>query len=136
GTVSRIDPQSNQVTKTVQVGGSPQRIAVGGDRVWVTVQTSVLGQETARAGGALRVNSESSIDFLDPALAYTPQAWSIEYATCAKLLNYPDRAAPAGSRLEPEIAAASPARSADGTTYTFTIRKGFRFSPPSNEPVT
>src|SRR5262249_36141468 len=26
--------------------------------------------------------------------------------------------------------------SADGEAYTFTIRKGFRFSPPSNTPVT
>ena len=29
-----------------------------------------------------------------------------------------------------------PTRSVDGRTYTFTIRKGFRFSPPSNAPVT
>ena len=28
------------------------------------------------------------------------------------------------------------ARSADGKSYTFTIRPGFRFSPPSNAPVT
>ena len=36
----------------------------------------------------------------------------------------------------PEVAQSLPTRSADGKTYTFTIRKGFRFSPPSNEPVT
>ena len=35
-----------------------------------------------------------------------------------------------------EVARSLPARSADGRTYTFTIRRGFRFSPPSNEPVT
>ena len=58
------------------------------------------------------------------------------YATCAGLFNYPDRPAPAGSRPEPEVAAALPVRSADGKTYTFTIRRGFRFSPPSNAPVT
>jgi peptide/nickel transport system substrate-binding protein len=34
------------------------------------------------------------------------------------------------------VAQALPARSPDGKTYTFTIRPGFRFSPPSNEPVT
>jgi len=52
------------------------------------------------------------------------------------LLNYPDRPAPAGSRLVPEVAAAMPTRSADGKSYTFKIRPGFRFSPPSNAPVT
>ena len=36
----------------------------------------------------------------------------------------------------PEVAQSLPARSADGKTYTFTIRRGFRFSPPSNQPVT
>ena len=76
------------------------------------------------------------IDSLDPAIGYTFDAWAIEYVTCAKLLNYPDRPAPAGSRLDPEVAAAMPARSADGKSYTFTIRPGFRFSPPSNAPVT
>jgi peptide/nickel transport system substrate-binding protein len=38
--------------------------------------------------------------------------------------------------LVPEVAQSLPARSADGRTYNYTIRKGFRFSPPSNQPVT
>jgi ABC-type transport system substrate-binding protein len=53
-----------------------------------------------------------------------------------KLLNYPDKAGLAGSELVPEVAQSLPARSADGKTYTFTIRSGFRFSPPSTERVT
>ena len=74
---------------------------------------------------------------MDPALAYDSIiSWPLEYATCAKLLNYPDKPLPAGNHLVPEVAAALPARSADGKTYTFTIRHGFRFSPPSNQPVT
>src|SRR6185437_13144264 len=38
--------------------------------------------------------------------------------------------------LVPEVAQSLPTRSADGKTYKFTIRGGFRFSPPSNAPVT
>ena len=34
------------------------------------------------------------------------------------------------------MAAALPVPSADGKSYTFRIRPGFRFSPPSNAPVT
>jgi ABC-type transport system substrate-binding protein len=52
------------------------------------------------------------------------------------LLNYPDAAGAAGTRLTPEIAAAMPTISNGGRRYTFRIRPGFRFSPPSNEPVT
>ena len=36
------------------------------------------------------------------------------YATCAKLLNYPDSAGPAGAQLRPEVAAAMPTVSPDG----------------------
>ena len=51
-------------------------------------------------------------------------------------MNHPDAPAPAGWRVVPEVAAAAPTVSADGLTYSFRIRRGFRFSPPSNEPVT
>ena len=60
----------------------------------------------------------------------------LSYATCANLVDYPDSAGPVGTQLRPEIAAAMPTVSRDGRTYTFRIRPGFRFSPPSNEPVT
>ena len=69
----------------------------------------------------------------DPALATDFQRMS---ATCALLYNYPDRGYPEGARLVPEVADGPPTVSADGRTYEFTVRRGFRFSPPSNEPVT
>ena len=59
----------------------------------------------------------------------------IEGATCATLVNYSD-ASGVESVLRPEIAATMPAVSADGRTYTFDVRPGFRFSPPSGEAVT
>src|SRR5581483_2987841 len=87
-------------------------------------------------GGTAHFNLASDTDFVDPALAYYQTSWQFEYATCAKLLNYPDRSGPAGSQLQPEVASGLPTVSPDGKTYTFTVRKGFRFSPPSNEAVT
>jgi DNA-binding SARP family transcriptional activator/ABC-type oligopeptide transport system substrate-binding subunit len=72
----------------------------------------------------------------EPALNTGPGAYQIEFATCAKLLNYPDAPPPAGLQLQPEIAAAMPTISADGRTYRFTVLPGYRFSPPSNQPVT
>jgi peptide/nickel transport system substrate-binding protein len=139
GTVSRIDPTRNKVVETITVGGSPRAIAVGDGRVWVSVQNP-LAAPNEDPGGIAHVNAagdrDGEIDSLDPALAYRAGSWSIEYATCAKLLNYSDRPAPAGARLEPEVAAALPAPSVDGKSYTFRIRPGFRFSPPSNAPVT
>ena len=41
-----------------------------------------------------------------------------------------------GIVAQPGVAAAMPTVSRDGRTYTFLLRPGSRFSPPSNEPVT
>ena len=122
---------------TIDVGGSPQGVAIANGSVWVTVQNAVHELPgAAAAAGTVRVTAENDVDFMDPALAYSAHAWQLLFATCAKLLTYPDKPAPAGSQLVPEVARSLPQRSADGKTYTFTIREGFRFSPPSNEPVT
>ena len=134
GTVSRVDPQTDEVVATIPVGASPQDVAVAGRRVWVSVRPKTLVPSTA-ARGTLRVEGEQ-LRHLDPALAFGLLEFRLAYATGARLLNYPDAPSPAGSRLVPEVAQSLPIRSKDGTTYTFTIPKGFRFSPPSNEPVT
>jgi peptide/nickel transport system substrate-binding protein len=96
------------------------------------------GETTAvtKKGGTARFNLRSDTDYTDPTLAYYQVSWQQEYATCAKLLNYPDEPAPKGSQLVPEVAAAMPTISNDGKTYTLTVRDGFKFSPPSNAPVT
>ena len=47
------------------------------------------------------------------------------------LLNYPDKPAPEGSRLAPDAATGLPRISSDGRTYTFTIKRGLRFSDGS-----
>ena len=76
-----------------------------------------------KTGGNMNVNmSESDVDYMDPALAYGTFSWQILYETCAKLVNYPDKPAPAGSRLVPEVAKGFPVVSAGGKTYTFRSR--------------
>jgi YVTN family beta-propeller protein len=139
GTVSRIDPKTNRVVGTIQLGESPTGITVADGRVWVTVQQNVTALlASAGPGGVVRVPIPSDQDFLnvDPAIANSSDVLQILDATCAKLLNYPDKPAPAGDRLVPEVARSLPRITDAGRTYTFTIRPGYRFSPPSNEPVT
>jgi peptide/nickel transport system substrate-binding protein len=95
------------------------------------------GQEAAAVQAApttLRLEMFNDMDAVDPGVAYTGLSWQMEYATCAKLLNYAD--VEGQIQLVPDIAAALPEISADHTEYLFTIRDDFRFSPPSNAPVT
>ena len=53
-------------------------------------------------------------------------SWPIGYATCAKLFNYPDAPGSAGTRLVPEVVDRFTV-SKNGRTYTFTLKKTFRF---------
>ena len=131
GTVSRIDPESNEVVERIPVGSRPAGIAFAAGSVWVTNQVDAR-PAAGRSDGTLRIRSSDDFE-TDPHANPEPQ---LAYLTCAKLLNHPDAPAPAGTRLVPEVAAALPARSADGRTFTFTIRKGFAFSPPLHESVT
>ncbi|HTX32329.1 MAG TPA: ABC transporter substrate-binding protein [Solirubrobacteraceae bacterium] len=137
GTVTRLDATTGRVQTTIHVGGSPAALTVADGRVWVAVDAQATSPSSGGSnGGTLRIVSGLDVDSMDPAIAATGLSWQLEYATCAKLLNYPDRAGAAGAQLVPEAAQALPTRSPDGRTYTFTIRPGFRFSPPSDQPVT
>jgi YVTN family beta-propeller protein len=137
GTVTRIDPKTDQTIR-IAVGGSPQAIAVVGDRAWVTVDAqSIAPNHGGSDRGTLRIVSSADVSSMDPAVAYDPFPDELLLdATCAQLVNHPDAPLPAGSQLTAEVAAALPTPSAGGRTYTFKIRPGFRFSPPSDQPVT
>src|SRR3954454_2985736 len=89
----------------------------------------------ATKGGTMKLNmSNTDVDYSDPSLAYGSTSWQLEYATALKLYDYPDQPPPLGSRLTPDGAQAFPVISADGKTYTITVRDGFKFS--DGTPVT
>jgi ABC-type transport system substrate-binding protein len=86
-----------------------------------------------RAPSAVLRADVSLVDSLDPSFARAALERQIGRATCLNLLTYvpaPGRRAP---RLVPE-AAGYPRVTSDGRTYTFTIRRGLRFS--DGKPVT
>src|SRR6478609_7698170 len=87
------------------------------------------------AGGTLNVDLPNDVDYTDPALDYLSTGWEIEYATCLKLMNYPDANGAKGSQLIPEAAAGFPKVSNNGKTYDFNVKAGFtKFS--NGQPVT
>jgi oligopeptide transport system substrate-binding protein len=110
-------------------------LAIGAGLLAATATAGSSGSSGAQAssgaaqkGGTLRVSLNTDLDYVDPALAYYTVSWSIEYATCSNLMNYPDAPAPRGSRLVPEVAQGFPVISKNGKTYTFTLKKTYRFS--------
>jgi peptide/nickel transport system substrate-binding protein len=95
--------------------------------------TAQFAGASRQRGGIFRVGTTGASVQVDPQLAYITTAWWLEYATAAKLLNYPDKQGRPGTILQPEVASRY-VISNGGKRYTFFIRKGFRFS--DGTPVT
>jgi peptide/nickel transport system substrate-binding protein len=108
-------------------------LAVGAGLLTTAQLAGASNGSSHRYGGIFRVGIAGASTQIDPQVAYVTTAWWLEYATAAKLFNYPDRNGPAGYRLVPEVASGYTV-SNGGKTYTFTVRKGFRFS--DGTPVT
>ena len=119
-------------------------------RIWASVGMTVTGSmllvaamfagtaaggtasSDARAGGTLRIVSSSDFDYVDPALSYFSHTWNMMGATQLTLLYYPHQEGAAGRRLTPMAAQGMPRVSNGGKTYTFTIKRGFKFSNGTN----
>jgi peptide/nickel transport system substrate-binding protein len=77
--------------------------------------------------GELRVVLDT-IDFLDPAQAYTGQSWAAMWDVYQTLLTYEHVAGAGGYKLVPGLAESMPKISADKKVYSFKLRAGLRYS--------
>jgi peptide/nickel transport system substrate-binding protein len=104
-------------------------LAVGAALISVAFAEPGAENASRKSGGTFRVIAVSrDFDSIDPALSYRPTTGALIDPTCARLFNYPDKPPPDGFRIVPEVATGEPRVSRDGKTYTFTLKKGFRFS--------
>ena len=101
----------------------------------VLAGTSSGGAHGVREGGTFRIATDGlQFTTADPALLSAPLPSVIMRATCGRLMRNPDLPLPAGFRIVPDLAADYPQITSGGRKYTFTIRKGVRFS--TGAPVT
>ena len=138
GRIARIDPSSDEV-RYFPIADRPIGPSPGPQGVLVTTEKGPRKLTPLPADQQANfILAEDYVDDTDPATAVIQTLYRAQlmYATGAQLLNYPDAAAPLGTHLRPEVAAAMPAITDGGRTYTFRIRPGYRFSPPSNSPLT
>lgn len=93
------------------------------------------GSQPTQRGGTFRMAIWGpNFDSIDPVVSNFGGPQTLLRATCGGLMRHPDKPLPAGLTLVPEIASAPPRITNDGKTYTFTIRRGLRFS--TGAPVT
>jgi ABC-type transport system substrate-binding protein/tRNA A-37 threonylcarbamoyl transferase component Bud32 len=128
--ISGVDVD-NGTRQGLTTTSEPVTVAYRDGRVWA-VATTAPRALPAIAGTQVSLSTPTWTFESDPTHQHSWTDYQLDQATCSNLLRYPD----SSLQLEPEIAAAMPSVSADGRTYAFTVRRGFRFSPPSNQPVT
>ena len=92
------------------------------------VAAQLAGAAPAKSDQVIRVGTPGASVQIDPQVAYITTAWWLEDATAAKLYDLS-----AAGMLVPQAASGFTVANR-GRTYTFTIRKGFRFS--DGTPVT
>jgi YVTN family beta-propeller protein len=128
GSVSRISPASGKV-QLIHIGNETADIAAAGGRVWATVLPSLASHR----GGTLTVITQLPPDQMprpptDPAKAFYTVAFQILGLTNDGLVGYRAATGLAGDQLVPDLATALPKPTDGGTTYTFHLRPGLRYS--------
>jgi oligopeptide transport system substrate-binding protein len=107
------------------------------DRLWLSIVALALGVgllaaaglagPVQRKGGTLRIG-RGNFGSVDPALAeWNSSTYWLEFVTCARLYNYPDKPAPEGAIVIPEVAKGFPKVSRDGRTQTIELKRSYRF---------
>jgi YVTN family beta-propeller protein len=123
-TLDRIDLRSGQVTRSVFVGSSPQGLAATPSGVWVAARPFAAA---SHRGGTLTVASDG-LPERDPMQGFDdvsePALWTVYDGLVAQRRS----GGAASLTLVPDLARTLPRPTGGGTVYTFTLRRGIRYS--------
>jgi YVTN family beta-propeller protein len=129
GTVTRLDPETNEKVRTIDVGSAPAGAAVVGGALWVTT----LGAPSTHRGGTLKMPDPYGEDLIsiDPATWAEPDTPTQSQAvllTSDGLVAFKQVGGLDGATLVPDLATSLPRPTDGGTTWTFHLRPGIRYS--------
>ena len=89
---------------------------------------SSSGYQSAHAGGTLHLLASTAGGTLDPQVNYTLQYWQLYQASYDGLVTFQKVGGAGSFVVVPDLATSMPKVSNGGKTYTFTLRKGIKFS--------
>lgn len=93
-----------------------------------STSSSSTGGATSAATGTITVLQGTAPDYLDPQQGISTQAAEATWIAYLGLYSYAHANGVAGTKVIPALATALPNISADGKTYTMTLRKGLVYS--------
>jgi peptide/nickel transport system substrate-binding protein len=126
-TVSVVDAGSRRVVQTVRLGNAPMSLATAGDRVWVSVRGGTLSYR----GGTLRFGTAFPAESMDPARGWSQFGFAMIPATHDGLTGFKKVGGVEGGVVLPNLAEEMLPPTDDGKTYSFTLRRGLRYSDGS-----
>ena len=130
--VSVIDPKTNREIHTIPLHNAPMALAAEGDRVWV----SVRGGAAAYRGGTLRMGTaindndytvQNAVSF-DPAYGFPEFNFALTPGMYDGLVTFKKTGGVEGNEVVPDLAVDLRPPTDGGTTYSFTLRKGLKYS--------
>ena len=86
------------------------------------------GYQKAHAGGTVKIDATAAGGTLDPQVNYTLQYWQLYQATYDGLVSFQKVGGTPSFTVVADLATALPKVTNSGKTYTFTLRKGIKFS--------
>ena len=104
--------------------------AGGGGAVGATAKSRGSGVVD---GGTATIDMNTPPTSLDPQYGYTTESAEADWLAYTPLLTYAHKDGGAGTKIVPGLATSLPTVSANGLTYTFTLRSGLKFS--NGDPV-
>jgi YVTN family beta-propeller protein len=123
-TLDRINPQTGQVVSTMHLGSSPRGLVAARPGVWVAARP--FAAATHRGGTFTDVNF--ALPDTDPVQAYSPWDLPALGTVYDGLVALRRSGGAAGFTLVPDLATTLPRPTDGGTTYTFRLRPGIRYS--------
>jgi YVTN family beta-propeller protein len=125
-TLDHIDLHTDSVDRVIPVASSPQGLAAARSGVWVAARAFAA---VSHRGGTLTVVS-SFLPAPDPTLpgAFTPWGTSALATVYDGLVALRRAGGAPGLTLVPDLAITLPRPADGGRTYTFTLRRGIRYS--------
>jgi peptide/nickel transport system substrate-binding protein len=114
-------------------GGEAASDAGGPPAAAAATVTTLRASTAGPAFPVFRVAQDTSIDYLDPGLTYSPEGLNVIWNVYLPLLGYRHVNGAGGATIVPYLARALPAVSANGRTYTLFLRTGLKYS--NGQPV-
>jgi peptide/nickel transport system substrate-binding protein len=110
--------------------------ACGGGADEPTQDSGPAATGEAPVGGTLKLALQSDVqEAFDPQKEYYSVAWAFDRCCLLRtLLSYNGKTtAQGGADVQPDLASAMPEVSADGLTWTFTLKPGIAYAPPLDD---